>query len=191
MNTLSPTPLPKNTGEGLFARLKGNGLFFRQVGLDLFEDEFEVVQDFVVAKTKNGIACGAKKFFPNGIVSSSIRGVMDTSVKFNDQISTSTIKIHNITIKCLLAQKTHTQTRATQRLPQNILSRSRILTHLTLQFQQIRFSRHIRIIKQKPLSIRLASSPPFSRLREKGKPLLIKSPLSRSERGLGESGRYT
>ncbi len=139
--------------------------------LNFLENVVQILENRSVAKTQHFQTSSLEKISANRVIGSGISGIVDTAIEFNHQFGTGAIKIYDITLKSLLPQKTHPQTRATQRLPQHILRSSWILTHFTLQRQQIRFLRHKFSVQNtaslKPLSIRHFVTP-FSRQREKG-----------------------
>ena len=115
--------------------------------MNLLENVRQVVQDFLVAKAQYPQTQSLEFGLPHRIIDSSLGCVMNTAISFDNQICTSTIKIHNIAPKRFLPQKSHPQTRAAQCLPQHILGFGRILTHLALELQQIRCFSHCRSIQ--------------------------------------------
>ncbi len=148
MSALSPTPLPKSAGEGLFGLL----WCFWEVGGDLFEGLFEVLKDGLVWESKDSIASSTQKFSSNSIVGFGIRCVMDTTVEFNNQPETRRTKICDITPNWFLALKLNSiKSLSPQCRPQNHLGGSFLLPILSSQLSNVRSRHKFTLPKKAPL----------------------------------------
>ena len=99
------------------------GLF--DLGSEVLEDGFEVVEDLFVSESNDFQTSRFEMQGSDGVVLDGFGRVVNCAVQFDDQLGAGAVEINDVAIKCFLTQESNTlELRVPHRLPKLILGSS-------------------------------------------------------------------
>jgi hypothetical protein len=112
-------------------------------GSDSLKGLRQMLENVLISKSQHDQTSSFKFFLPHFIIGSSLRCVMNFTIKFNHQFSAGTIKIHNVPIKRFLPQESNAlEFCAPHSIPEHFFGSGWVFTHLTLKFQNMQRLTH-------------------------------------------------